>query len=128
MACLFAGVPTSSSPLLNATIEGVVRWPSEFSITRGDFPSMTATQELVVPRSIPMTGPLAFDASLRCVLSVRDSICEVKILKAEKAKEQSLPHDQECVRTVRLLLPAFYLLYFLIIIRLRLIDKSCSAC
>ena len=29
--------------------------PSEFSITLGLFDSMTATQELVVPRSIPMT-------------------------------------------------------------------------
>src|SRR5215210_7148439 len=29
--------------------------PSAFSITRGVLPSMTATQELVVPRSIPMT-------------------------------------------------------------------------
>ena len=29
--------------------------PSEFSITLGLLDSMTATQELVVPRSIPMT-------------------------------------------------------------------------
>jgi len=28
--------------------------PSEFSITFALFPSMTATQELVVPRSIPI--------------------------------------------------------------------------
>ena len=37
-----------------ATIEGVVRAPSEFSITLGWPFSMTATQELVVPRSMPM--------------------------------------------------------------------------
>ena len=36
-------------------MEGVVRAPSAFSITLGDEPSMTATQELVVPRSMPMT-------------------------------------------------------------------------
>src|SRR5436309_13210990 len=36
-------------------MEGVVRAPSEFSITFGVAPSMTATQELVVPRSMPMT-------------------------------------------------------------------------
>jgi hypothetical protein len=34
---------------------GVVRAPSAFSITRGCDPSMIATQEFVVPRSIPMT-------------------------------------------------------------------------
>ncbi|GAB4125731.1 MAG: hypothetical protein Fur0040_08100 [Sideroxydans sp.] len=35
-------------------MEGVVRAPSAFSITLGLPPSMIATQELVVPRSIPM--------------------------------------------------------------------------
>src|SRR3984885_9785561 len=51
-----AGWPTSTSPsLVNATIEGVVRSPSLFSITRGLPPSMMATHELVVPRSIPIT-------------------------------------------------------------------------
>src|SRR3954447_9390842 len=34
---------------------GVVRAPSAFSITRTSLPSRMATQELVVPRSIPMT-------------------------------------------------------------------------
>ena len=37
---------------------GVVRAPSAFSMTRASLaavPSMTATQELVVPRSMPMT-------------------------------------------------------------------------
>ena len=38
--------------------EGVVRAPSAFSITFGVEPSMTATQELVVPRSIPITLPM----------------------------------------------------------------------
>src|ERR1700736_4143216 len=52
----FAGWPTSRSPSsVKATIEGVVRMPSAFSITLGVEPSMTATQELVVPRSMPMT-------------------------------------------------------------------------
>src|SRR5882762_5917946 len=35
-------------------MEGVVRAPSEFSITLGLPPSMIATHELVVPRSMPM--------------------------------------------------------------------------
>src|SRR6185503_4803475 len=50
-----ATTPTSLSPPSRiATTEGVVRAPSEFSITLAFPPSMTATQELVVPRSMPM--------------------------------------------------------------------------
>src|SRR5580658_10293958 len=45
----------TSSSLVKATIEGVVRSPSLFSITRGLPPSMIATHELVVPRSMPIT-------------------------------------------------------------------------
>ena len=53
-ACRFAAWPTTRSPLLvKATTEGVVRAPSEFSRTTGSPPSMTAMQELVVPRSMP---------------------------------------------------------------------------
>lgn len=40
-----------------ATTDGVVRAPSVFSITRGARPSMIATHEFVVPRSIPMMSP-----------------------------------------------------------------------
>src|SRR3954464_7304328 len=36
------------------TTEGVVREPSAFSITFGCLPSIMATHELVVPRSMPM--------------------------------------------------------------------------
>lgn len=50
-----AEAPTSTSPSSwYATIDGVVRAPSEFSITRVVLPSMIATHELVVPRSMPM--------------------------------------------------------------------------
>src|SRR5262245_57116468 len=56
-----AGWPTRRSPSsVKATIEGVVRMPSEFSMTLGAEPSITATQELVVPRSIPITLPMGF--------------------------------------------------------------------
>lgn len=34
-------------------MEGVVRAPSEFSMTRQDLPSIIATHEFVVPRSMP---------------------------------------------------------------------------
>jgi|LauGreDrversion4_2_1035121.scaffolds.fasta_scaffold396569_1 hypothetical protein len=52
----FAGTPIRRWPSsVKATIEGVVLMPSEFSMTRGKLPSITATHELVVPRSIPIT-------------------------------------------------------------------------
>ena len=48
--------PTRRSPLsVKATMLGVVRAPSAFSMTRTSLPSRMATQELVVPRSIPIT-------------------------------------------------------------------------
>src|SRR5262249_30014563 len=56
IACRLAICPTSRSPAsVNPTIEGVVRLPSELGITTGSPPSITATQLLVVPRSMPMT-------------------------------------------------------------------------
>src|SRR5579863_7682824 len=52
----FAAWPTRRSPdSVNATIEGVVRPPSVFSMTLAFLPSITATQEFVVPRSMPIT-------------------------------------------------------------------------
>src|SRR5690348_3668476 len=51
-----AAWPTRRSPdSVKATIEGVVRAPSLFSMTLACLPSITATQELVVPRSMPIT-------------------------------------------------------------------------
>src|SRR5258705_619060 len=50
-----ATCPTSRSPVLvKATTEGVIRPPSAFTITVGLSPSIVATAELVVPRSIPI--------------------------------------------------------------------------
>ena len=61
MACLLAGSPTlRSPPSTNATTEGVVRFPSALAMTTGSLPSMTETQELVVPRSIPIIFPILF--------------------------------------------------------------------
>src|SRR5271156_6033514 len=55
IACRLATWPTSRSPLfVNATTEGVVRPPSSFGITFASPPSITATQEFVVPKSIPI--------------------------------------------------------------------------
>src|SRR6516162_10282665 len=51
-----------------ATIEGVVRAPSALGMTTGSPPSITATHEFVVPRSIPITfGTIAsYDDYLYC--------------------------------------------------------------
>src|ERR1700694_5380793 len=56
IACRRATWPTRRSPLLvMATTEGVRPEPSLFSSTVGSPASMTATTELVVPRSMPIT-------------------------------------------------------------------------
>ena len=55
MAWRLATWPTSRSPFLEkATTEGVVLAPSALGMTTASPPSMMATQELVVPRSMPM--------------------------------------------------------------------------
>lgn len=55
MDCLLAGAPTNFYPFLaNATIDGVVLFPYEFGITLATLFSITATHELVVPKSMPI--------------------------------------------------------------------------
>src|SRR5258708_38438342 len=72
MLCRFAVCPTRISPLsVKATIDGVVRPPSAFSMTFTFLPSTTATQEFVVPRSMPIA--LAMIALLSCSDSERSS-------------------------------------------------------
>src|SRR5450755_2544792 len=62
---------TVFSGLVIATIEGVVRAPSALGITTGSPPSITAIQEFVVPRSIPITfGTVASYLLLYSYLSV----------------------------------------------------------
>ena len=57
----FADWPTNtSSSLVKATMDGVVRSPSLFSIMRGLPSSNTETQELVVPKSIPIILPIIY--------------------------------------------------------------------
>ncbi len=55
IACRRAKRPTIRSPFFAvATTEGVVRLPSIFSIIFGAPPSMIATAEFVVPKSMPI--------------------------------------------------------------------------
>lgn len=60
----------NDSPLVNATVEGVVLLPSAFSITLATLPSMTATHEFVVPRSIPMTAPFTLSELQKILINV----------------------------------------------------------
>ena len=76
-ACRLATWPTSRSPsLVNATTEGVVRPPSAFGMTTGSPPSITATTEFVVPRSMPMIfsamvrSPTTLGVDVQWVLNV----------------------------------------------------------
>ncbi len=80
-ACRFATCPTNRSPaFVNPTTDGVSRPPSEFVMTTGSPPSITATTELVVPRSIPMillmSLPPNLSASHYRKLSINMSILE----------------------------------------------------
>ena len=60
-ACRLAACPTNTCLSDEyATTEGVVLFPSAFDITTGSEPSITETQEFVVPRSIPITFPIFF--------------------------------------------------------------------
>src|SRR5258708_19202042 len=71
----FAPWPTSRSPfLVSARTEGVTRVPSLFSRTVGSPPSMTATTELVVPRSMPIT----FAITYRFISHVRAALCAAR--------------------------------------------------
>ena len=55
-ACRLAAAPTMRSPfLVKATTDGVVRPPSALGMTTASPFSIVATQELVVPRSIPIS-------------------------------------------------------------------------
>src|SRR5579872_2642731 len=70
MAWRLATCPTNRSPVLvNATTDGVVRPPSSLGITLGSPPSITATQELVVPRSIPIIFAINLLLGYKCCSS-----------------------------------------------------------
>ena len=63
-ACRLASWPTSrSAVLVKATTDGMVRPPSADAMTVGSPPSITATTEFVVPRSMPMILPIVVSGS-----------------------------------------------------------------
>src|SRR3954463_8743207 len=64
MAWRYATWPTNRSPVfVNATTDGTVRPPSADGMTVGSPPSMTATTEFVVPRSMSLILPMSFSGS-----------------------------------------------------------------
>ena len=67
-----AGVAFLFYIVIKAMIEGVVRAPSAFSITLGLLPSITATQLLVVPRSIPITLAMIVLLPFSCLQPAAD--------------------------------------------------------
>ena len=72
--------------------QNIVDLPSEFSITLALFPSMTATHELVVPKSIPMILSKKL-RPLRCYLRCKVSLVAEKlpgVLFFQKCAEHSL--------------------------------------
>src|SRR5688500_3167722 len=86
MACRFATWPTSRSPLLaKATTDGVMRPPSALVMTWGSPPSMSATTEFVVPRSIPMILPIGSSVLLRIVRHSAEARPENPVVHAVSA-------------------------------------------
>ena len=86
-------MPTSFSPFsVKATMEGVVRAPSAFSITLAVLPSITATHELVVPRSMPITSLPAPAANARAPMA---AACCRTVCGARYAHSASM--RQRCV-------------------------------
>ena len=77
IAWRFATCPTSRSPVLvNATTDGVVRPPSSFGITLGSPPSITATQELVVPKvNSNNLAHIAPPLTYKCFINQYDNDC-----------------------------------------------------
>src|ERR1017187_1901540 len=72
MAWRLATWPTNRSPLLvKPTTDGAVRGPSWFAMTVGWPASITATQEFVVPKSIPIIFPILQEPPQISVLNIR---------------------------------------------------------
>src|SRR5271165_2982068 len=83
MACRLATCPTSRSPfLVNPTTDGVVRPPSSLGMTFGSPPSMTATTEFVVPKSIPIILPIS------CLLNSYCDLYDCLLYSFERARLQ----------------------------------------
>src|SRR5712664_3420988 len=108
-----AGCPTRISPSsVKATIDGVVRPPSAFSMTFAFLPSITATQEFVVPRSIPialaMIALLYYDRALHAAATSAPTCCPCVIAsRAILARHGRTPREGCRDHSLDLPLPDF---------------------
>src|ERR1700722_19828315 len=81
IAWRFATWPTNRSPLLvKPTTDGVVRPPSSLGMTLGSPPSITATTEFVVPKSIPIIFAIHFAPARTALLRVLDLASHLSLL------------------------------------------------
>ncbi|KYM88833.1 hypothetical protein ALC53_02598 [Atta colombica] len=73
---------------------GVVLEPSAFSITLACLPSITATQEKVVPRSIPITAPFTPSDLLKIKMNLKSSISSTVGFKKAFTKREIGIHSR----------------------------------
>src|SRR6187402_1458717 len=100
IAWRFAGSPTLRSPFplsKKPTIEGVVLRPSLLAITTGSLPSITATHELVVPKSIPIIFPICLLFSVpRFIGALSQSLCQGGCFRENMTEWQN--YDAKVIR------------------------------
>src|SRR5882672_956599 len=93
MAWRFATWPTRRSPVfVNATTEGVVRLPSALGITCGSPPSITATHEFVVPRSMPIIFAM-IPSMVRCGGAVQGPLRVVDFIVRRPVRGAARPRS-----------------------------------
>src|SRR5258708_18714593 len=112
MLCRFAVWPTRTSPLsAKATIDGVVRPPSAFSMIFAFLPSITATQEFVVPRSMPIALAMIailYDRALHAAAASAPTCCPCVIAsRAILARHGRTPREGCRDHSLDLPLPDF---------------------
>src|SRR5262245_61991627 len=79
--------PTSRSPdLVNPTTDGVIRLPSGLVMTTGSPPSITATTEFVVPRSMPIILLICYVLAFRKLYNVRSIKYELRLVKCRRTQ------------------------------------------
>src|SRR5260221_6403548 len=100
-ACRLATCPTRRSPpLVMATTLGVVRAPSWLGMTTGSPPCITATTELVVPKSI--VAVMRSEEHTSELQSHSDLVCRLLLEKKKNTiclKMHVAPHSASDVRT-----------------------------
>src|SRR6266571_91880 len=120
--------PTSRSPVLvMATTDGVVRAPSWLGITTGSPPCITATTELVVPKSIPiilLITPLPPQTVCRMSTPSSGPTCNKLNLVVTHSKPSTGQSIQVECKTVKFLYSAYKMCILYCLPHLRLAESS----